>query len=177
MKYQVLAALFAVVSAKKESPDCPESTQVFSYTEHVPAAAGFTQIGAGFATGMNGDEDLGEDITMKGDKFHYVQKDVAQVQLDAGEPYVRPYDTKGYGPNGGAEKVSVPDPRIAHTHTTFYDKRNKLWRFDSAALVQVRGDNHETEKTHVLEPIANQEHAERNWGLKRSGRGARTTFY
>ena len=26
-----------------------------------------------FATGMNGDEDLGEDITMKGDKFHYVQ--------------------------------------------------------------------------------------------------------
>ena len=26
-----------------------------------------------FATGMNGDEDLGEDITMKGDKFHYLQ--------------------------------------------------------------------------------------------------------
>jgi hypothetical protein len=26
-----------------------------------------------FATGMNGDEDLGEDITMKGDKFHFVQ--------------------------------------------------------------------------------------------------------
>ena len=26
-----------------------------------------------FATGMNGDEDLGEDITMKGDKFHYMQ--------------------------------------------------------------------------------------------------------
>merc|ERR1711967_212020 len=27
-----------------------------------------------FATGMNGDEDLGEDITTKGDKFHYVQR-------------------------------------------------------------------------------------------------------
>ena len=26
-----------------------------------------------FATGMNGDEDLGQDITMKGDKFHYNQ--------------------------------------------------------------------------------------------------------
>ena len=26
-----------------------------------------------FATGMNGDEDLGEDITMKGDKFHFIQ--------------------------------------------------------------------------------------------------------
>jgi len=24
-----------------------------------------------FATGMNGDEDLGQDIIMKGDKFHY----------------------------------------------------------------------------------------------------------
>merc|ERR1712160_27650 len=27
-----------------------------------------------FATGMNGDEDLAEDITMKGDKFHYMQR-------------------------------------------------------------------------------------------------------
>ena len=26
-----------------------------------------------FATGMNGDEDLGQDIIMKGDKFHYNQ--------------------------------------------------------------------------------------------------------
>ena len=26
-----------------------------------------------FATGMNGDEDLGQDITMKGEKFHYNQ--------------------------------------------------------------------------------------------------------
>ena len=26
-----------------------------------------------FATGMNGDEDLGQDITMKGEKFHYAQ--------------------------------------------------------------------------------------------------------
>jgi hypothetical protein len=25
---------------------------------------------------MNGDEDLAEDITMKGDKFHYAQRDV-----------------------------------------------------------------------------------------------------
>ena len=51
------------------------------------------------------------------------------------EKYVRKYDTKGYGPNGGAEKVSVPDPRITHTHTTFYDKKNRLWREDQAALI------------------------------------------
>lgn len=30
-------------------------------------------IGVRFATGMNGDEDLGQDITMKGEKFHYAQ--------------------------------------------------------------------------------------------------------
>merc|ERR1712159_194396 len=28
----------------------------------------------GFATGMNGDEDLGEDIIMKGEPYHYHQK-------------------------------------------------------------------------------------------------------
>lgn len=27
-----------------------------------------------FAVGLNGDEDLGQDITMKGQKFHYNQK-------------------------------------------------------------------------------------------------------
>ena len=30
-------------------------------------------IGVRFATGMNGDEDLAQDITMKGEKFHYNQ--------------------------------------------------------------------------------------------------------
>ena len=38
------------------------------------------------------------------------------------ETYVRKYDTKGYGDKGGVEKSSVMDPRIGHTHTTFYDK-------------------------------------------------------
>ena len=32
------------------------------------------QITKRFATGMNGDEDLGQDIIMKGDKFHYNQR-------------------------------------------------------------------------------------------------------
>merc|ERR1712086_111645 len=88
MKAFALACLLGTIVA--ESPDCPESTQVFSYTEHVPAAAGFLQTtachSAGvagvnclpnnqlFASGMNGDEDLAEGITMKGDKFHYIQK-------------------------------------------------------------------------------------------------------
>ena len=41
MKF-ILAFLAAVAAEnKKESPDCPESTEVFSYNERVPAAAGF----------------------------------------------------------------------------------------------------------------------------------------
>ena len=35
-----------------------------------------------FATGMNGDEDLGQDITMKGEKFHY--KQLAQKKFATG---------------------------------------------------------------------------------------------
>ena len=85
MKF-VIAALFGLAAA--ESPDCPESTQVFSYNERSPAATGFVQLEtacgrsnvdgvrclAQFATGMNGDEDLGEDITMKGEPFHFNQR-------------------------------------------------------------------------------------------------------
>ena len=36
-----------------------------------------------FATGMNGDEDLGEDITMKGNKFHFNQQ-LAQARFATG---------------------------------------------------------------------------------------------
>ena len=97
MKF-VIAALLGYVTAivKKESPDCPTSQEVFSYNERVGTAAGFLQLsacaqsgihGAGltcvpdhqfFATGMNGDEDLGQDITMKGEKFHYNQANLVQ---------------------------------------------------------------------------------------------------
>jgi len=42
----VIAALFASVEAVRvaESPDCPESTQVFSYNERRAAAAGLAQM-------------------------------------------------------------------------------------------------------------------------------------
>ena len=55
MKTQVLLALIA-------------GTQAVS--RHHPHHNSYVN----FATGMNGDEDLGEDITMKGDKFHFNQK-------------------------------------------------------------------------------------------------------
>merc|ERR1739838_227943 len=149
----VIAALFASVQA-----DAPPyfNEPPFAVSTH-PAAAGLIQLQTAcansgisgvtcgpsdeelFATGMNGDEDLGEDITMKGDKFHFVQN----VQLSA-EPAAAPaaeekapvpagtaapsagaaekkgkviYDTKGYGP---VEKISFFDPKIAKAHTSFY---------------------------------------------------------
>jgi hypothetical protein len=95
MKSIVIAALLGYTSAIKlaESPDHPDSNKVFSYNERSAAAAGFLQtsacVSAGhkgvscipsaelFAVGMNGDEDLGEDITMKGQKFHYAQNKFA----------------------------------------------------------------------------------------------------
>ena len=85
-----------------------------------------------FATGANGDEDLGEDITMKGDKFHYVQKP-NMLQLE------------GEGEGGDLsfpDKVLTLDPKIGVHHTSFF------------VQLEGDGDKHETEKTHALEPIA-----------------------
>merc|ERR1712227_311339 len=103
----VIAALLgytaAIQLAKKESPDCPSSQEVFSYNERVGTAAGFVQLespcvksgihGAGltcmpdhqyFATGMNGDEDLGEDIIMKGEPYHYNQRPASKKLFATG---------------------------------------------------------------------------------------------
>ena len=87
MKSFAIAALLAIVSA--ESPDCPESTTVFSYNERAPVATGLLQVSACastgvagvrcipndelFATGMNGDEDLKQTIKMKGETYKYNQ--------------------------------------------------------------------------------------------------------
>jgi len=96
MKSIAICALLGLTAAFKlnESPDHPDSNKVFSYNERVASAAGLHQDAliqvsacetAGhkgvscvpnaelFATGMNGDEDLGQDIIMKGHPFHYAE--------------------------------------------------------------------------------------------------------
>jgi|ETNmetMinimDraft_14_1059893.scaffolds.fasta_scaffold53746_1 hypothetical protein len=47
---------------------------------------------------MNGDEDLGQDIIMKGEKFHYTQQNLVQLNGDEG------------GAEGGATGGKAPAP-------------------------------------------------------------------
>merc|ERR1712086_1056391 len=98
------------------------------------AAAGTSGVTCGpsdvelFATGMNGDEDLAEDITMKGDKFHYVQQGWTPVKVESTGPLPKCHGNNG--PDGddhrmpdysavqgddlsAPEKVHTIDPKIA----------------------------------------------------------------
>merc|ERR1719421_2484124 len=87
MKY-VIALFLGVAAAIKDAP--PYFNEP-TWTERMPSAGGFLQVSACvnagvngvtcsppnhelFATGMNGDEDLGEDIIMKGEPYHYNRK-------------------------------------------------------------------------------------------------------
>ena len=125
MKAAILALFAASVSATRVT-DAPPYFNEPTWTERMPSAGGFVQISAClnsgaagvtcappnsqlFATGMNGDEDLGEDIIMKGKPFHYDQKALAQVS----EAPVA----------DEAEKVSVLQTPIAGTHTSFYAQK------------------------------------------------------
>eukprot|EP00494_Astrolonche_serrata_P008531 UN08573 len=97
--FSVIALLLGAASSMRltDAPDPMPSTSAFSYNERAPSAAGFVQTACEasgvpgvnclpnnmlFATGMNGDEDLGQDITMKGEKFHY--KQLAQTKFATG---------------------------------------------------------------------------------------------
>jgi hypothetical protein len=89
MKSFAVACLLGAVASVKltDAPDPLPTPVAFSYNERAPAAAGLLQTSSCtssgvqgvtcvpnsmlFATGMNGDEDLGQDITMKGEKYHY----------------------------------------------------------------------------------------------------------
>jgi hypothetical protein len=96
--------------------------------------ASTVSINENFATGMNGDEDMGEDITMKGDKFHFNQ----YVMMDAEPAANATANATATAPSAGTpaakypapEKVHTLDPKIAKAHTTFYDKQQSLLQID-----------------------------------------------
>ena len=122
-----------------------------------------------FATGMNGDEDLGQDIIMKGEKFHYTQdpaakNDTANIQLE--------WDQPSQGP---AEGVLYPQTGLATHHTTFYAKKSP-----DATFLETEGDEGAkgtpVEGVHVLavEPHQNSYNGP-SWLAY--PQGERTTFY
>merc|ERR1719146_467662 len=132
MKSAILA-LFLGATAAVQLNDAPPYFNEPTWNERMPSAAGLVQttsacVAAGvngvtcgpsdvqyFATGMNGDEDLGQDIIMKGEKFHYNQ----QQQLVQGDDKA-PAKVEA----GGAEKVSVLETPICKQHTTFYGQHH-----------------------------------------------------
>merc|ERR1712166_436778 len=48
------------------------------------AIHGYEDVQLRFATGMSGDEDLGQNIIMKGDKYHYNQANLVQTGFATG---------------------------------------------------------------------------------------------
>ena len=84
---------------------------------------------------MNGDEDLGEDITMKGDKFHFAQNSTQAEPVLTGEP----------------EKVVIIDPKIAKAHTTFYNNQKSLGQ-EGPEVATPTSSVGEPEKVVILDP-------------------------
>ena len=105
---------------------------------------------------MNGDEDLGQDIIMKGEKFHYAENspktnstaagryDLAQeqnVQLEWDNPV-----------QGPAEGVLFPQTGHSEHHTTYYAKKSP-----EVAFIETEGEpGTPVEGVHVLAPIPHQ---------------------
>merc|ERR1712031_143234 len=99
----VIALLLANASATRVM-DAPPYFNAATWNERMPSAGGFVEINACmtsgisgvscdvpssqlFATGMNGDEDLGEDIQMKGEPFHFAQSMAQWNPLEVATPF------------------------------------------------------------------------------------------
>ena len=117
-----------------------------------------------FATGNNGDEDLGEDIIMKGEPYHYTQKKNTQrlSQEDPAAEDTTVADKKDAMEDekmkeaevkeqkvaaaakekkiGPVEKVSILEPITASEHTTFYYQKPR-----PSTLIQLNADGDEKE--------------------------------
>ena len=145
MKSAAIFALLATASAVTLN-SCIESGVDGAGLTCVP---GNSQL---FSTGMNGDEDLGEDIIMKGKPFHYNQKlaqgkeapeegseaeEKAEAKEDSKMAEAEAKATKAKTKNvEPVEKVSVLESAIAKEHTTFYDKQAPK----QGEFVQLNGD-------------------------------------
>merc|ERR1712086_1043331 len=123
MKFAV-ACLIATTEAIKLN-DAPAFFSEPTWRETFPSAAGLIQTNAcersgasgvecvdqsliQFANGMIGDEDLGEDITMKGAPYHFLQGKRNQENIQLGEQWV-PVVVKSTGPLPECHGTNGPD--------------------------------------------------------------------
>ena len=74
-----------------------------------------------FATGMDEDAFLDEEIEIKGERFHYLQK--KPVKSHPGVRLAQDGPAGYESVDAGAEKVSVLQTPIGATRTTFYDAK------------------------------------------------------
>merc|ERR1719183_2357713 len=199
----VIALLIGASAVRLD--DAPPYFNEPTWGETSPSAAGFVQVSAChssgvagvtcappnnelFATGMNGDEDLAEDITMKGDKFHYVQQKWTPVAVESTGPLPACHGNNGPdgvncarevcsgtngpmdGPSGTPctreEPADIPhyntDPQAGRPYQTSGDLTHATppeWKGDnhntpdSGRFAQVSGDDLSApEKVHVIDP-------------------------
>ena len=193
-------ALFIGAASAVSLNDAPPYFNEPTWNQGMPSASGFVQtsscLSAGvegvscvpnaelFATGMNGDEDLGEDIQMKGKPFHYAQAGWTPVEV-ATAPGALPPCTGTNGPDGvncqrpacdgangpvdhgvGApctrdEPAAIPhyntDPTAGRPYATTGDITPT---YPGGDLVQLRKDDDLSapEKVHVLDPKIAKQH-------------------
>ena len=116
MRFSIASSLAIAAAVKLD--DAPPFFNEPTWNEKMPPAAGFIQLSACqasghpgvtcspvddvlFATGMNGDEDLGETIKMKGDTFKYHQSLAQWSPLEVKTaPKDLPFCTGTNGPVG-----------------------------------------------------------------------------
>lgn len=132
---------------------------------------------------MDGDEDMGEEITMRGQQYKFLEKESSNVQLggEPGEPKedgekVKPTEEEKKASGSRkyqwwmrgdpAEKVSFVDPVVARQHTTFYAEQAGAPAAGAPAAAP--------EQVHVLNPTEAQ--AESN-GPNAFPNAPRTAFY
>ena len=99
------------------------------------ASSQAVKLGSEWAIGLDGDEFMNEEISMKGENFKFMQKDTQQVQLASPEDHIKkpdaPVEKKQWTKDNmqlPAERVEIKDPMINRHRTTFYDKQNGVWR-------------------------------------------------
>ena len=207
---KAVIALFIGATAAVKLQDGPAFFAEPPYTETSPSAAGFVQVSACaaagtagvtcgpsdvelFATGMNGDEDLAEDITMKGDKFHYVQQGFTPVVVESTGPLPKCHGNNGpdgvnctrevcsgtNGPKDGEtgtpctreEPADIPhyntDPEAGRpyqtsgdiTHTSPAGWAGDDHRMPDYSAVAVQGDDLSApEKVHTIDPKIAKSH-------------------